>query len=55
MNFLEVIAGNLEKTPEKVILSEVHESGLVSTCCRQLLTAVNQARVGAEGSRATAR
>src|SRR4029453_13935027 len=45
MNFLEVIVGNLERTPEKVILSEVHESGLVSTSCRQLWTAVNQARL----------
>jgi len=45
MNFLEVILGNLERTPEKVILSEVHESGLVSTSCRQLWTAVNQARL----------
>lgn len=44
MNFLEVILGNLERTPDKLILSEVHESGLVSTTCRQLLTAINQAR-----------
>jgi long-chain acyl-CoA synthetase len=44
MNFLEVILGNLERTPEKVILSEVHESGLVSTGCRQLCEAVTQVR-----------
>jgi long-chain acyl-CoA synthetase len=46
MSFLEIIAGNLEKTPEKVILSEVHERELVSMSCRQLLAAINQARVG---------
>ena len=45
MNFLEVILGNLERTPDKVILSEVHEGGLVSTSCRQLETAINQARL----------
>ena len=45
MNFLEILIGNLEKTPEKVILSEVHESGLVSTSCQQLLTAINQTRL----------
>jgi long-chain acyl-CoA synthetase len=45
MNFLEIIAGNLEKTPEKAIFLEVHESGLVSTSCQQLLTAINQARL----------
>jgi long-chain acyl-CoA synthetase len=45
MTFLEVILGNLERTPEKVILSEVHESGLVSTTCRQLGTAVAQTRL----------
>lgn len=45
MNFLEVILGNLERTPEKVILSEVHESGLVSTSCQQLLTAIDQTRL----------
>jgi len=44
MTFLEVILGNLERTPEKVILSEVHESGLVSTSCRQLCEAVMQVR-----------
>ena len=44
MTFLEVILGNLERTPEKVILSEVHESGLVSTSCRQLCEAVTQVR-----------
>jgi long-chain acyl-CoA synthetase len=44
MNFLEVILGNLERTPEKVILSEVHESGLVSTSCLQLYGAVTQVR-----------
>jgi long-chain acyl-CoA synthetase len=45
MNFLEIILGNLKKTPEKVILSEVHESGLVSTSCRQLSASINQARL----------
>jgi long-chain acyl-CoA synthetase len=45
MSFLEVILGNLERTPEKVILSEVHESGLASTTCRQLGTAVAQTRL----------
>ena len=45
MNFLEVILGNLERRPDKVILSEVHEGGLVSTSCRQLETAINQARL----------
>ena len=44
MNFLEVILGNLERTPEKGILSEVHESGLVSMSCRQLCEAVAQVR-----------
>src|SRR5262245_12159338 len=44
MNFLETIIGNLAKTPEKVILSEVHENRLVSTSCQQLLSAVNRAR-----------
>ena len=44
MNFLEVIFGNLERTPEKVILSEIHESGLVSTSCGQLRTAIAQIR-----------
>jgi long-chain acyl-CoA synthetase len=44
MNFLEVILGNLERTPGKVILSEVHESGLVSTSCLQLYGAVTQVR-----------
>lgn len=45
MNYLEIIVGNLEKRPEKVILSEVHESGLVSTSCQQLLTLINQTRL----------
>src|SRR4030095_14817423 len=45
MNFLEVIVGNLDRAPEKVMLSDAHESGLVSTSCRQLWTAVNQARL----------
>jgi long-chain acyl-CoA synthetase len=45
MNFLETIIGNLKNTPEKVILSEVHEDRLASTSCQQLLTAVNQARL----------
>ena len=45
MNFLEVILGNLEGTPDKVILSEVHESGIVSTTCRQLGTAIDQVRL----------
>ena len=44
MNFLEVILGNLERTPDKVILSEVHESGVVSTTCRQLGTDIDQVR-----------
>ena len=44
MNFLEVILGNLESTSDKVILSEVHESGVVSTTCRQLGTAIDQVR-----------
>jgi long-chain acyl-CoA synthetase len=45
MNFLEIIVGNLEKTPEKVILSEVHETGLVPTSCQQLLMAIDQVRL----------
>ncbi|MCI0625074.1 MAG: AMP-binding protein [Acidobacteria bacterium] len=44
MNFLETIFANLEKTPEKAILSEVHESQLVQTSCQELLTAINRAR-----------
>ena len=44
MNFLEVILGNLERISDKVILSEVHESGVVSTTCRQLGTAIDQVR-----------
>jgi len=44
MNFLEVILSNLETTPDKVILSEVHESGLVSTSCEQLGTAITKIR-----------
>jgi len=45
MNFLETLIGNLEKKPEKVILSEVHERGLVSTSCQQLLALINQTRL----------
>src|SRR6187200_584152 len=45
MNFLEVILGNLERTPGKVILSEIHESGFVSTTCSQLGTAIDQVRL----------
>ena len=52
MNFLEVILGNLERTPEKVILSEVHESGLVSTSCRQLCEAIDAGPLSVAGSRA---
>ncbi|MBM3801273.1 MAG: AMP-binding protein [Acidimicrobiia bacterium] len=44
MNFLEVIFRNLETTPQKVILSEVHKTGLVSMSCRELLSAVSQTR-----------
>jgi long-chain acyl-CoA synthetase len=45
MNFLDVILGNLERTPDKVALSEVHESGLVSTTCQQLRAAIHQIRL----------
>jgi long-chain acyl-CoA synthetase len=45
MNFLEVILGYLERTPDKVILSEVHENGFVSTTCGQLGTAISQVRL----------
>jgi len=45
MSFLEVIFGHLQETPEKVILSEVHESGLISTTCHQLSLAIDQARI----------
>ena len=44
MNFLEVILGNLERTSDKVILSEIHERGVVSTTCHQLGTAIDQVR-----------
>ena len=44
MNFLEVILSNLERTSDKVILSEIHESGVVSTTCHQLGTAIDQVR-----------
>src|SRR5262245_9007713 len=44
MNFLEAILGNLERTPDKVILSEVQESGVVSTTCGQLGAAIDQVR-----------
>jgi long-chain acyl-CoA synthetase len=44
MNFLEAIFANLGKTPDKVILSEVHESRLAQTTCRELLAAIDTAR-----------
>jgi long-chain acyl-CoA synthetase len=44
MNFLEAIISNLERTPGKVILSEIHERGLVSTSCGQLCTVITQIR-----------
>jgi long-chain acyl-CoA synthetase len=44
MNFLEIIFANLERTPGKVILSEVHANRLAQQTCRELLTAIGRAR-----------
>jgi long-chain acyl-CoA synthetase len=44
MNFLETIFANLEKTPEKVILLEVHETRLAQQTCGELLAAIDRAR-----------
>jgi long-chain acyl-CoA synthetase len=44
MKFLEAIFANLGRTPDKVILSEVHESHHALTTCRELLAAIDRAR-----------
>src|SRR5262245_16942406 len=44
MNFLETIFANLEKTPEKVILLEIHKTRLAQQTCGELLAAIDRAR-----------